>query len=167
MTTHRIILLALAGALAACSAKRTAAPGKAQGRPGFEPDIRGARFASASGVDDVLFEYDAHRLTPETLASLKRNAELLKLNPDLQILVEGHCDDRGTVEYNLALGQKRAKAVREYYVSLGVPGERVATISYGKERPVCPETTEDCRKLNRRAEHKARNVLAADAKTKP
>lgn len=156
-------------AFSACSAKRgsrsAGGAGLSPGAAGAEPPIRGAGFASASGLDDVVFEYDAHFLTEQSRATLKRNAELLKANPSLQLLVEGHCDERGTTEYNLALGQKRARAVREYYAALGIERERVATISYGKERPICREAAEDCHAANRRAEHKTRVILPADAAT--
>lgn len=162
-----VAVTALAAGLSGCFAKRVkpAAPAASSPR-GAEPSIRGAEFASAIGVDDVLFDYDSSRLSETTRATLKRNAEILKENSGWQVLVEGYCDDRGTVEYNLALGQRRAKEVRDYYMMLGVPGDRIATISYGKERPVCQETTADCRRLNRRAEHKVRIELSADAKAR-
>ncbi|MBI3288424.1 MAG: OmpA family protein, partial [Elusimicrobia bacterium] len=78
-------------------------------------------------------------------------AAVIKERKDSDFLIAGHCDERGTVAYNLALGQKRAKEVRDYYIRLGVDGRRVATISYGKEEPQCSEATEACWSRNRRA----------------
>ena len=80
-----------------------------------------------------------------------KNAEALKRFDFLRVTVEGHCDERGTVEYNLALGERRAKAAYDYLVSLGVPADRLKTVSYGKEVPVCTQSTEDCWQRNRRA----------------
>jgi peptidoglycan-associated lipoprotein len=82
---------------------------------------------------------------------LNRNAEVLKKYDFLVVTVEGHCDSRGTVEYNLALGERRAKTPYDYLVSLGVPAARLKTVSYGKEVPLCTEQTEDCWARNRRA----------------
>jgi peptidoglycan-associated lipoprotein len=81
---------------------------------------------------------------------LKGNAEWLKRNPAVRVAIEGHCDERGTNEYNLALGANRAQAAKDYLVTLGVAAERLSTISYGEEVPVCTEKTEDCWQRNRR-----------------
>jgi len=77
----------------------------------------------------------------------------LQQNPNVRITIEGHCDSIGTTEYNLALGERRAKAVKEYLVSLGIPGDRVATVSKGKEQPVCTDENEACWQRNRRGYH--------------
>jgi len=82
---------------------------------------------------------------------LTKNADVLKRFDFLKITVEGHCDERGTVEYNLALGDRRSRAAYDYLVSLGVPVERLKTVSYGKEVPICREASEDCWQRNRRA----------------
>jgi peptidoglycan-associated lipoprotein len=82
---------------------------------------------------------------------LRANADWLKKNSNARVEIEGHCDDRGTSEYNLALGAKRAQAAREYLVTLGVAAARLSTISYGEEIPVCKEATESCWQQNRRA----------------
>ena len=87
---------------------------------------------------------------------LQAIADFMKAFPDAKVKIEGHCDERGTVEYNLALGQKRAKAVRDYYVRLGVPESAMGTISYGEEKPVCNEATDACWLQNRRAETKVK-----------
>ena len=100
---------------------------------------------------DVYFEYDESSLSDETRERLARNAELLKAQTGFLVTVEGHADERGTNEYNLALGDKRANAVRDYLSSLGVDGSRLRIITYGEERPVCTETEESCWSQNRRA----------------
>jgi peptidoglycan-associated lipoprotein len=100
---------------------------------------------------DVYFDYDESSLSDDTRDKLSRNADLLKSNAQFSVTIEGHADARGTSEYNLALGERRANAVRDYVTSLGVPANRLRTISYGKERPVCTEDTESCWSQNRRA----------------
>ena len=100
---------------------------------------------------DVYFDYDESTLTDDTRDKLSRNADLLKSQPQFQLTVEGHADERGTNEYNLALGERRANAVKDYLVSLGVAATRLRTISYGEERPVCTESAESCWSQNRRA----------------
>jgi len=119
-----------------------------------EGEIRGPEFQSQENLKTVNFDYDRYELSDSVRKTLQANAELLKVRKEWSVLVEGHCDQRGTTEYNLALGQKRAKAVRDYYVRLGVPEDSVGTISYGEEMPVCQEETEACWLTNRRAETK-------------
>lgn len=100
---------------------------------------------------DVYFDYDESMLSDDTREKLSRNADLLKSQPQFSVTIEGHADSRGTSEYNLALGERRANAVRDYMVSLGVPGNRLRTLSYGEERQVCSEEEEGCWSQNRRA----------------
>ena len=100
---------------------------------------------------DVYFDYDESTLTDDTRDKLSRNADLLKGQPQFQLMIEGHADERGTNEYNLALGERRANAVKDYLSSLGVAPTRLGTISYGEERPVCTESVESCWSQNRRA----------------
>jgi peptidoglycan-associated lipoprotein len=100
---------------------------------------------------DVYFDYDESTLSDDTRQKLSRNADLLKSQPQFSVTIEGHADSRGTSEYNLALGERRANAVRDYLSSLGVAATRMRTISYGKERPVCTEEVESCWSQNRRA----------------
>lgn len=102
-------------------------------------------------LQDVFFEFDSYDLSFSARSTLQSNAEWLRSNSQMRIEIEGHCDERGTVEYNLALGAKRAKAVRDYLISLGISSERLSTISYGEELPLCREQTEDCWQQNRRA----------------
>jgi peptidoglycan-associated lipoprotein len=101
-------------------------------------------------LTDAFFDYDQSDLREDARSALAANATWLKKYPSIQILVEGHCDERGTAAYNLALGDKRANAVKEYLNSLGVDGSRVRTVSYGKERPFCTDSTESCWQQNRR-----------------
>jgi peptidoglycan-associated lipoprotein len=100
--------------------------------------------------DRVHFELDRYDLTPEARATLREQAALLQNNPEIVVTVEGHADERGTREYNLALGERRADAVRNYLTALGVSSNRVTVISYGKERPECPGADEQCWSQNRR-----------------
>jgi len=106
---------------------------------------------ASSPVKDVYFGFDRYDLTEEGRATLKANADWLKSNPMLRVQVEGHCDERGTADYNLALGAKRAQAAKDYLVTLGIAADRLSTISYGSEIPVCTEHTEECWVQNRRA----------------
>ncbi|MDD5628568.1 MAG: OmpA family protein [Elusimicrobia bacterium] len=117
-----------------------------------EASLRGSDFTVVPELETIRFDYDSSALGDASLAALKMNAEYLKARNELDVRIAGYCDERGTVEYNLALGQKRAKTVREYYIRLGVPGASLSTISYGKESPTCSESTEDCWTQNRRAE---------------
>jgi peptidoglycan-associated lipoprotein len=100
---------------------------------------------------EVRFDFDRYDLREVDRPVLNKNAELLKKFDFLVITVEGHCDERGTVEYNLVLGERRAKAAYDYLVSLGVPATRLKTVSYGKEVQVCQDAGEDCWARNRRA----------------
>ena len=100
---------------------------------------------------DVYFDYDESNLSDDARSKLARNADLLKSQAQFMVTIEGHCDERGTNEYNLALGERRANAVRDYLGSLGVAGDRLRTISYGEERPVCTQHEESCWSQNRRA----------------
>jgi peptidoglycan-associated lipoprotein len=100
---------------------------------------------------EVYFDFDRSEIRESDRGALARNADALKRFDFLRVTVEGHCDERGTVEYNLALGERRARAAHDYLVSLGVPADRLKTVSYGKEVPVCAESSEECWQRNRRA----------------
>ncbi|MPY89317.1 MAG: peptidoglycan-associated lipoprotein Pal [Luteitalea sp.] len=99
---------------------------------------------------DVFFDYDSAELREEARSSLQKNAEWLKQWTSTRILIEGHCDERGTPEYNLALGERRATAVSSYLVNLGLTADRVTTVSKGKEQPFCTEQADSCWQQNRR-----------------
>ena len=103
------------------------------------------------GVEDVYFAFDQYDLDNVTMGVLARNARVLKEHPGVVILIEGHCDERGTVQYNLGLGEKRAKAVRDYLVSLGVSSSRLRVTSYGENRPFALGNNEQAWAQNRRA----------------
>jgi len=100
---------------------------------------------------EIHFDFDKSEIREQDRAVLSKNADALKRFDFLRVTVEGHCDERGTVEYNLALGERRARAAYDYLVSLGVPADRLKTVSYGKEVPVCQVSSEECWQRNRRA----------------
>ncbi|HBS51004.1 MAG TPA: peptidoglycan-associated lipoprotein Pal [Rhodobacteraceae bacterium] len=163
---------ALAGALlalAACSntltgddAMTAGGPGSAglgAGIAGSASDPTSPAYFQQSIGDRVLFEVDQSSLTPTAQATLQGQAEWLMANPDYTAIIEGHADEQGTREYNLALGARRANAAREYLISRGVAGSRLKTVSYGKERPIEVCSEESCYAKNRRAV----TVLAAAA----
>jgi peptidoglycan-associated lipoprotein len=102
-------------------------------------------------LKDAFFDFDESRLRDDARASLSNDGVWLKKYGSMEILLEGHCDERGTTEYNLALGEKRANTSRDYLIALGVDGSRLKTVSYGKERPFCDQSTENCWQENRRA----------------
>jgi peptidoglycan-associated lipoprotein len=171
------LFLILAAFLAACATPRPKKSelakdktgkeaGAAEGAPSApaadvtEASLRDGGFSAREDLKSVPFDYDSAKLSDEALSILKANAEIIKGEDGLQVLVAGNCDERGTTAYNLALGQKRAKEVRDYYASLGVEAGRVATISYGKEKPVCKESNDECWSKNRRAETLARSKAA-------
>ena len=123
------------------------------------PANTGPRLSSAEMLQqqsqDAYFDYDKSDIRPDAREALSHDGDLLKQifaqDPNFTVIVEGHCDERGSAEYNLALGDRRATAAKDFLVQLGVPGDHIKTISYGKERPQCTEATEDCWQKNRRA----------------
>jgi peptidoglycan-associated lipoprotein len=102
-------------------------------------------------LPEVHFDFDRYDIRLEDQQILQRNAQTLKKFDFVIVTIEGHCDERGTVDYNLALSDRRAKAAYEYLISLGIPAQRMRTVSYGKEVPLCQESTEECWARNRRA----------------
>lgn len=106
----------------------------------------------ARGLKTIYFDFDKYNLRDDARRMLDANAEILRSNSDMNILIEGHCDERGTDEYNLALGERRAQAAREYLVRLGIDASRINVLSYGEERPVAPGHDEESWALNRRGE---------------
>jgi peptidoglycan-associated lipoprotein len=113
-------------------------------KPGSAEDFR------VNVGDTVLFDLDQHSIRSDAQGILQKQAAWLKQYPSVRLMVEGHCDERGTREYNLALGDRRAYAVKEFLVSLGVDAARLQTKSFGKERPVCAESDDSCWQQNRR-----------------
>lgn len=118
--------------------------------PARRPDVDTSKIFDQN-MKDVLFDYDKAEIRPDMAGILQGDAAWLKSNPNVRFTIEGHCDDRGSEEYNLGLGDRRANAVKEYLLAQGVPANRIMTISYGEERPVCREETEECFTKNRRA----------------
>jgi peptidoglycan-associated lipoprotein len=104
-----------------------------------------------AALKDVYYEFDSVELAGEAQEILRKNAEWMKANPKARVEVEGHCDDIGSAEYNLALGAKRAQVAKDFLINQGITTDRLVTISYGKEAPACFEQTEECRVKNRRA----------------
>jgi len=152
-----LIALAAVALLAACASRQTptptpeatppatTAPAPSGPTPGSVEDFR------VSVGDRVFFGYDRFDLTAEARSVLERQAAWLRQYPNVRLLVAGNCDERGTREYNLALGARRAAAARDYLVSLGIDGARVETVSYGKERPLDPRANEEAWSVNRNA----------------
>jgi peptidoglycan-associated lipoprotein len=148
-----IIILCAALALTGCSRGMMGGAGAsgAAGLDGAASDPRSPAYFNTVVGDRVLFEVDQSTLTPAAMATLDQQASWLLSNPEYTALIEGHADERGTREYNLALGARRASSVRNYLVAAGVPDNRMRTISYGKERPLEICSDENCYRQNRRA----------------
>ncbi|MDP2279555.1 MAG: peptidoglycan-associated lipoprotein Pal, partial [Nitrospirota bacterium] len=108
--------------------------------------------AKSSQFGNIHFDFDKYTIREDAKPALKAAADWLIKNKDAKMILEGHCDDRGTNEYNLALGEKRAKSARDYIASAGVGKDRLDMISYGEEKPLCKEQTEDCWQKNRRVQ---------------
>ena len=105
---------------------------------------------ASSPLKEIYFNFDRYNLRPDARSTLKANADWLKSHPSVRVEIEGHCDERGTSEYNLALGAKRAQSAKDYLVTLGVSADRLSTISYGEELPACKPKTQECWQRNRR-----------------
>ncbi len=106
--------------------------------------------ASSEGLKPVYFDFDKSVIRHDAMPVMRSNAEWLKAHSKAHVTIEGNCDERGTIEYNQALGQRRAASAKKYLADLGVPAHRIRVISYGKEKPVCNEGTESCWQQNRR-----------------
>jgi len=115
-------------------------------RPPEQVDIPGLFIRT---VRDIYFDYDQFDIRPDAVPVLQQNADFLRKYSQVNIVIEGHCDERGSAEYNIGLGDKRANSAKDYLVSLGIGADRVRIISYGKEKPVCTEATEECWQRNR------------------
>lgn len=147
------IFLGLASCKSAKKMDETEVPGggTTEMTAGDENAMGDSDSGKAMGMQTVYFKYDSFEIDTEGKAALATNTEILKTHPTLKIQIEGHCDQRGGIQYNIALGEKRANAVRDAIKKVGIAGERVATISYGKERLVDPAMTESAFAKNRRA----------------
>lgn len=127
----------------------TGAPAVESTPMGF--DVSGSDSGNIDGLNTVFFEFDKSSLDAKSKEMIKGNAEWMKKNSNVKLQIEGHCDSRGTIEYNLALGERRANAVKNYMVSLGVASSRIDTISYGEEKPLKTGEDESVWSKNRRA----------------
>jgi len=107
---------------------------------------------TSAGLLPVYFDFDKYNMRSDQTSRLDQNAKWLKKNPTAKIRIEGNCDERGSNEYNLALGERRANSVQEYLTNMGIAPERIETLSYGEERPLCFEHDEECWGKNRRAD---------------
>ncbi len=114
-------------------------------------DPQGSDSGRIDGLKTVFFGYDQSNLSAEAKATLKMNAEWIKSRPNVRMQIEGHCDNRGTIEYNISLGERRANAVKSYLVSVGVNADRLSTISYGEEKPIAMGDSDSDMARNRRA----------------
>ncbi|KPQ15017.1 MAG: peptidoglycan-associated lipoprotein Pal [Rhodobacteraceae bacterium HLUCCO18] len=148
-----VIILCAALALTGCSRGMMGGAGAngAEGLDGAASDPRSPAYFNTVVGDRVLFEVDQSTLNADAMATLDDQASWLLSNPEYTALIEGHADEQGTREYNLALGARRASSVRDYLVAAGVPDDRLRTISYGKERPLEICSDESCYRQNRRA----------------
>lgn len=150
--------LMLAIALSACASKKPKTDDSAAGggdssiaTKDMAFDATGSDSGNIAGLHSVNFDYDQSTLSSEARRLLGDNAEWIKQHSGTTVQIEGHCDARGSVEYNLALGERRAKSVKNYLVSLGVDGKRLTVISYGKEKPLVSGDSEEAYAKNRRA----------------
>src|SRR6267154_1065435 len=160
MRKRILALVAVVLMLAACSSTPETPPGgpggpqslggpggtgSRSGLPGSQQDLE------ASAGDRVFFAFDRSDVSPEAQQILARQADWLRRYPNVTVTIEGHCDERGTREYNLALGERRAQAVKNVLGAMGIPASRITTISYGKERPAVVGSSEEAYAQNRRA----------------
>ncbi|TDJ04397.1 MAG: peptidoglycan-associated lipoprotein Pal [Deltaproteobacteria bacterium] len=141
--------------LSSCASKKTTATDEDVTTEGMDEsmslELNGDSDSNtAGGLRTIYFDFDSAALRDDTRASLDENVSYLTENEDVEVQVEGHCDERGGVEYNLALGERRGKAVYDYLVAMGVDASRISTISYGKEKPVAFGHGEDAWSQNRR-----------------
>jgi peptidoglycan-associated lipoprotein len=120
--------------------------------PAANPADMGSEAAFHQNVQDIFFDYDSYDLRPDATTSVTKAASYLSAHPAIKVVIGGYCDDRGSAEYNLALGENRANAARTALVSAGIPASRLRVISYGKEKQFCTEETEACWQQNRRAQ---------------
>jgi peptidoglycan-associated lipoprotein len=137
------------GGDAATSVRITVSPGAHTSGGGNEPDLPYSQLFPQN-VRDAFFDYDKYDIRADARDALARTAEFLRRYPEAKVAVEGHCDERGSLEYNLALGAERAEATKRFLSSLGIEAGRMTTVSYGKERPFCTEHDESCWQQNRR-----------------
>jgi peptidoglycan-associated lipoprotein len=145
-TTYTITATGTGGNASASASVTVAAPPPPP-EPAPQPDLN-ALFLKE--VRDAYFDFNKSDIRPDAREALSKTAEFLKNYPQIKVTIEGHCDERGSTEYNLALGDRRANATKQYLVSLGISADRMTTVSFGKEKPFCMESNEACWQQNRR-----------------
>ena len=127
-----------------------AAEAAAAAKAAEEERAREAAAKSAAGLQPIYFDFDQSTIRDDAKTVMKANANYLKANPKVNVRIEGNCDERGTIEYNQALGQRRAANAKKYLAALGISAKRISLVSYGKEKPVCSSSDETCWEKNRR-----------------
>ena len=147
-TTYTLALTG-PGGKGSCSARVTVTPPPPAVRPSVTEENLAGKAESA--LKDAYFDLDKADLRPDAKEALTTDAEFLKTHPEIKITTEGYCDQRGSEEYNLGLGDRRASNAKNFLVNSGVASDRITTVSFGKDRPFCTEATEDCWQQNRRA----------------
>jgi peptidoglycan-associated lipoprotein len=147
-TTYTITATGAGGSATASASVSVNASAPTAAAPTAQPSVSDL---FEQNVKDAYFELDKSDLRDEARAALTKDAEFLRSYPQVHVSIEGHCDERGSTEYNLGLGQRRAEAAKNYLISLGIPADRMETTSWGKERPFCTEHDESCWQQNRRA----------------
>lgn len=150
-TTYTLSLTGTGGA-GECSARVTVTPATPPEASVQESNIGAAGAgAAAAKMEDAFFDFNKSDIAGSAETALTHDGDFLKSHPNVKIRIGGYCDQRGSEEYNLGLGQRRADAAKQFLVNLGIPGDDIATVSYGKDKPFCTETTEACYQQNRRA----------------
>lgn len=147
-TTYTITATGAGGSATATAHVDVNAPAAAPAPVAAQPSLSDL---FAQNVQDAYFDLDKSDLRDDARSALTKDAEFLRSYPQVRVSIEGHCDERGSTEYNLGLGQRRAEAAKNFLISLGISGDRMTTTSWGKERPFCAEHTEECWQQNRRA----------------
>jgi peptidoglycan-associated lipoprotein len=159
MRLKHLCLLSLVIMVAACADKKAPVQQANVDQPQYEPYVEDGHNVQPGSIEDfrvnvgdrVFFGYNHQDLTPAARETLERQAGWLKQYADVKVIIEGHCDERGTREYNLALGERRAHASKHYLISLGIPASRIQTLSFGKDKPENPASNEEAWSQNRRA----------------
>jgi peptidoglycan-associated lipoprotein len=150
MKKWAFVLVAATVAFSACSKKPVQEEASLPSAANADETMGDSDSGKAMGLQTVYFGYDAYSLGGEAKTILKANAQIMKDNPSLKIQVEGHCDQRGGIQYNIALGEKRSNAVKKFLIGQGIAKDRIAVISFGKEKPVDPAENEAAYAKNRR-----------------
>ncbi len=118
--------------------------------PAEKEEAKERAAAKEEGLQPIYFDFDKSFIRDDARSVMKSNADWLKANPKVKVRIEGNCDERGTIEYNQALGQRRAASAKKYLADMGISANRISLISYGKEKPACKQSNEDCWQKNRR-----------------